>query len=338
MSAQSQLEASLRRWHVRLAIGYAIIGIVYILTSDRLVHTVIPDPKRIMHFEMMKGCGYVIVTAILLYAALSAIRAQTVRMYDARMRVWAEHQKLLRELESRVQERTGDLEFVIQELESFTYSVSHDLRRPLRAMDSRRAELATHSLDAESRRVVDELGQQIKLMSEIVDDLLSLSRVGLDGLHRETVDLSGMCTRIVSELRRRDPERSVSVDIQPDLIVHADHSMMNLAMVNLIHNAWKYTGEATDAIIRVARSDDAIVVEDNGIGFDAERAEEMFKPFARLPGAHAFSGTGIGLAIVERIIRRHGGAIRAEPRDGGGARFILRLPPDPGTEDTDRPV
>lgn len=338
MKTRNQLEASLRRWHLRLSVGYALIGIAYILTSDRLVHTIIPDPERIMHFEMVKGCTYVVVTAVLLYVALSAIRAQTVRIYDARMRVWNEHQKLLHELENRVQERTGDLEFVIQELESFTYSVSHDLRRPLRAMDSRRAELASHSLDPESQRVVLELGEQIKSMSEIVDDLLSLSRVGRDSLHRETVDLSAMCTRIINELRRRDPDRSVAVEIQPNLKVHADYSMINLAMINLIHNAWKFTSEVSQAAIWVTQDAEAVAVEDNGIGFDADRAEEMFKPFARLPGAQAFSGTGIGLAIVERIVRRHGGTINAEPRTGGGARFTFRLPANPGTEAGDRPV
>lgn len=338
MNTRSPLEISLRRWHLRLALGYAIISIAYILTSGRLVEALIPDPERIVHFEMIKGCGFVIVTALLMYAALSAIRAQTVSIYDARMQVWNEHQRLLRELELRVQERTSGLEFVIQELESFTYSVSHDLRRPLRAMDSSRGELATHVLDPESRRVVNELGEQIKLMSEIVDDLLSLSRVGRDSLHRESVDVTGMSNRIINELRRRDPERQVTVEVEPGLRVLADYSMLNLAMVNLLHNAWTYTGEQPSPVIRVRAEDDWIIIEDNGIGFDADEAAEIFKPFARLPGAKAFAGTGIGLAIVERIVRRHGGVIKAESQPGGGACFSFRLPPDAGTPDTSTPV
>lgn len=338
MQTRRELESTLRWSHLRLAIGYAILGVIYIVTSGRLVGALFPDPTRIVHYEMLKGCGFVIVSAFLMYGALSAIRRNVIAIYDARLETWNEHQKLLLELEFRVLERTADLEFVIQELEAFTYSVSHDLRRPLRAMDSRRAQLAAQNLDAESQQVVNELGNEIKNISEIIDDLLSLSRVGRDDLQRKPVGLSAMATRVLNQLQARDPDREVKVEIEPNLTVMGDESMLNLAMVNLLHNAWTYTGEQPSPVIRVRAEDDWIIIEDNGIGFDADEAAEIFKPFARLPGAKAFAGTGIGLAIVDRIVRRHGGVIKAESQPGGGACFSFRLPPDAGTPDTSTPV
>lgn len=327
------LEEKLRRWHLRLAVGYALVGVAYILTSDPLVRILVPNPEHILYFEMIKGSAYVIVTALLLHAVLGVIRGQVVGMYEARNRVLNENRALLRDLERRVQERTGDLEFVIQELESFTYSVSHDLRRPLRAIDARRSELSAQGLDPDARKTVEELGLQIRQMNEIIDDLLSLSRVGRETLRREPVDLTELSKRIVADLARHEPERRVDVEIQSELRAYGDGSMLNLALINLLHNAWKYTSERAGARIAVRREGESLIVEDNGIGFDPEQVESIFKPFSRLPGSEGFAGTGIGLAIVERIVRRHGGTIRAEARAEGGARFLIELPPAPGTED-----
>lgn len=333
MLSGKALDEKLRRWHLRLAVGYAAVGVIYIFTSGRLVELLVPDPGQIAYFEIIKGTGYVLVTAGLLYWVLSVIRRQVVDIYEARNRVWKERQQLLRDLERRVQERTGDLEFVIQELESFTYSVSHDLRRPLRTIDAHRADLEHRPLDDQSREIVEELGGQVRQMSEMIEDLLALSRVGKEMPRRDEFDLSALCRRTLSELQRREHERVVACDVEPGLRVYGDESMVNLAMINLLHNAWKYTAEAEKAEISVRADGDAILVEDNGIGFDAEQANEIFKPFARLTSAEHFPGTGIGLAIVERILRRHGGTVHAEARSEGGARFVLRFPPPPGTED-----
>jgi signal transduction histidine kinase len=333
MLSGQELDDKLRRWHFRLAAGYAAIGVAYIFTSGRLVEILVPEPGQIANFEIIKGTGYVLVTASLLYWVLSVIRKQVVDIYAARNRVWKERQQLMRDLERRVQERTGDLEFVIQELESFSYSVSHDLRRPLRAMDARRSELSQRPLDDDSRRLVEELGEQIRQMSEMIEDLLALSRVGKDHLKRDEVDVTALCRRTLAELQRREPERIVNCDVELGLRLHGDESMVNLALMNILHNAWKFTTATDSAEIRVRGEDGAILIEDNGIGFDVDQANEMFKPFARLASAEHFPGTGIGLAIVERIMRRHGGTVQAELRREGGARFVLRFPPPAGTED-----
>lgn len=332
MPGEFSLEEKLRRWHLRLAVGYAVIGVAYILTSDPLVRILFPNPEHILYFEMIKGTCYVLVTAFLLYGVLSAIRNQVVKLYEARNRALRENQALARDLERRVQERTGDLEFVIGELESFSYSVSHDLRRPLRAIDAVRSELAAKPLDPQSSQHVAELGHQVKVMSDIIEDLLSLSRVGRDGLRRETVDVSALSKRILADLSRRESERSVATEVQPGITVLGDESMINLALVNLIHNAWKYTGSRSDAKISISMQGNDLIIEDNGIGIDPTKAADIFKPFSRLPGAESFTGTGIGLAIVERIVRRHGGTIRAENGSEGGAKFIVTLPPASGTE------
>lgn len=332
MGREFSLEEKLKRWHLRLAVGYAVVGVTYILVSDRLVHALIPNPQSSLFFEMAKGTCYVVITAFLLYGVLSAIRTQVVKLYEARNRALRENQALTQNLELRVQERTGDLEFVIGELESFSYSVSHDLRRPLRAIDAIRSELAAKSLDPQTSQQVDELARQVKTMSDIIEDLLSLSRVGREGLRRETVDVTALSKRIFADLARRESERSVHVEVQPGMQVIGDESMLNLALMNLIHNAWKYIGSSPDAKISVRMIDHDLIVEDNGIGIDPGKTSDIFKPFSRLPGAESFTGTGIGLAIVERIVRRHGGTIRAENASEGGAKFIVTLPPATGTE------
>jgi len=309
-----------------------MIGIAYILVSDRLVHVLVPNPEKSIYFEMTKGVCYVLVTAALLYGVLSAIRTQVVNLYDARNRALRENQALSRDLERRVQERTGDLEFVIGELESFSYSVSHDLRRPLRAIDAIRSEIAVKPSDPEMTQQVAELGRQVKVMSDIIDDLLSLSRVGRDGLKRETVDITALSKRILADLARRESDRAVVTEVQPAMTVVGDESMLNLALINLIHNAWKYTGSRSDAKISISMRGNDLIIEDNGIGIDPTKVSDLFKPFTRLPGSESFTGTGIGLAIVERIVRRHGGTVRAENGSEGGAKFVVTLPPASGTE------
>lgn len=226
----------------------------------------------------------------------------------------------------------GALERKNKELEAFSYSVSHDLRAPLRSIDGFSQALLEDCNDS-----LDELGQDYlrricaaaKRMGELIDDLLELSRVSRASLQSERVDLSAIAHEIVDDLKANDPERHVKVEIQSDLIVGGDARLVRAALENLIGNAWKFTSKVRDAIIEVGADhqgeNSAYFVRDNGDGFDMKYADKLFSPFQRLHD-DTFPGTGIGLATVYRIIDRHGGRVWADAEAGHGATFHFTLP------------
>jgi PAS domain S-box-containing protein len=240
--------------------------------------------------------------------------------------------RLNAELEQRVEARTADLLSANRELEAFAYSISHDLRAPLRAIDSF-SRIAMDETDAApgspATLALERVRANAQRMGQLIDDLLGLSRIGRATLKLGRVDLSMLATAVGEELRESDPDRTVQMVVQPGVVVVADANLLRIALGNLVGNAWKFTRNRADARIEIGAEtvggETVCFVRDNGAGFDMRFVEKLFGPFQRLHGDAEFPGTGIGLAIVERVVRRHGGWIRAEGEVGKGAtiRFTL---------------
>jgi len=237
--------------------------------------------------------------------------------------------RLNEELEQRVRDRTAELEAANKELEAFSYSVSHDLRGPLRIIAGySQTVIEDHGdrLDGEGRKDLERIYGAAQKMSLLIDDLLTLSRIARREMKRERVDLTALAEDVVNEIRKSDPHHTVEVVIAEGLSATGDASLLRVAIQNLLGNAWKFTCRTPNARIEVGRdAAGAFFVRDNGAGFDMQYADKLFKPFQRLHDDAEFEGTGIGLATVHRIIQRHGGRIWAEGAVGQGATFFLTL-------------
>jgi len=225
-----------------------------------------------------------------------------------------------------------ELERKNKELEAFSYSVSHDLRAPLRSIDGfSQAFLEDYSdrVDETGRGYLHRVRSAAQRMGELIDDMLQLSRVGRAELRREEINLSELAQLVVAELRKREPDRDVNVQIKSELFVHADLRLMRIALENLLGNAWKFTGKVPGARIEFSETQSpdgtAHFVRDNGAGFNPAYAAKLFSPFQRLHSEADFPGTGIGLATVHRIIDRHGGRVWAEGAANQGATFYFTL-------------
>jgi signal transduction histidine kinase len=244
----------------------------------------------------------------------------------------------LRQLEHELHSSRGDLHITRKELEAFTYAASHDLRGPLRAIDGFSESLVVDygdRLDDVARDYLQRIRNNARQMDQLINALLILSRITRHELQMSIVDLSQLCLRILGRLQQQDPERRATVRVQPDIKAYADPELLAVALEHLLANAWKFTRNLAEANIEFSseqrRGETVYRLQDNGAGLDMAYANRLFEIFQRLHGQQAFEGVGAGLAIVKRIIDRHGGEVWAHGEVGSGAGFFFTLPEPPGT-------
>jgi PAS domain S-box-containing protein len=261
-----------------------------------------------------------------LFAAQAAVTVENAQLY-AQVRRHAE------ELERKVEERTRDLQAAYADMEAFSYSVSHDLHAPLISIDGFSRLLLTKYqtvLDVQGQEYLQRVRVATRHMVERIDAMLSLARVSHQPIAPEPVNLSTLARAVARELRQREPDRTAEIHIQEDLVVQGDAQLLRALLENLLGNAWKFTVRRRPARIDVGRLSGATgevvyFVRDNGVGFDMVHADRLFGAFERYHAADDFPGTGIGLATVERIVRRHRGRVWAEGVVDGGASFFFTL-------------
>jgi signal transduction histidine kinase len=252
---------------------------------------------------------------------------------SALARAEEDQRRLTADFEERVRERTVQLQAAISELEAFSYSVSHDLRAPLRSIagfSQALIEDAGPSLSGDARDDISRIVAAAQRMDHLINDLLTLSMVSRSEMSREPVDVSDIANRIVAELADLSMTRAVTAKVQPGMVGQGDPRLVRVVLENLLTNAWKFTSRREHTSIEVGqRIEDGagpvFFVRDNGVGFDPTFADKLFGPFQRLHDASEFPGTGIGLATVRRIVLRHGGRVWAESRPGQGACFYFTL-------------
>lgn len=264
------------------------------------------------------------------FPALMTIFASRCNAELLRLRRDREILELQATQEQRVHERTEQLEYLNRELDAFAYTVSHDLKSPLRAIDgfmSLLREQLTDRLKPDDEEMIERVMGSVTRMNGLITDLLSLARVSQGQLQRMEVDLSDLAEGVIRQESHRDPLREIEVVIEPGLKANCDPRMAQVVLENLLGNAWKYTRHQPRPRIEFGQAPSesgepaAFYIRDNGAGFDMGRADRLFKPFTRLHSPNEFEGTGIGLATVRRIIERHGGQIHAKGAVGQGSTF-----------------
>lgn len=299
----------------RIELTYTLLGVIGILLGIGFL--VSPDPgipPIISFIDRLEG--------FIVFAAYTLIINALIRSRNT-----------CNEARISAERKSDEIAAVNKELEAFSYSVSHDLRSPLQAMSAFTELLRdeyTTCLDENGLAYVARIDSGIAKMSRLIDDLLSLSRISRQDFQREEVDLSDIARSVLDELARSEPRQSVSWYVQDGITARADRRLMNIALMNVLGNAWKYTGKTENAQIEFGtRSDEqkgaVYYVRDNGAGFDMDKAGSIFTPFRRLHSEREFSGTGIGLAIVERIVLRHDGEVWAESKPGKGTTLYFTL-------------
>jgi signal transduction histidine kinase len=244
--------------------------------------------------------------------------------------------RLNRDLERIIAERTAELEEANRELESFAYSVSHDLRTPLVAVEGFSKlleEQCAGVLGEDGLSLIAHIKHAASEMTGLINALLNLSRASKSAISMERINLSSMVASIARDLKARDPERSVDFVIQDGVTADGDATLLHIAMQNLLHNAWKFTAGIPKACIKFGieprKGKREYYVRDNGVGLDMGKASAIFRPFQRFHSSAKFQGSGIGLATVRRIVQRHGGDIRVESSAGRGATFFFTLDSHP---------
>ena len=290
-------------------------------------------------FETEFGVALVAITYMVAFLALTFWIVRALGRIDAlRSQAEAEISALNASLEQRVRERTHQLETATRELDAFSYSVSHDLRAPLRGIDGWSLALAEDyggQLDEKAHGYLDLIRSEAQRMGQLIDDLLQLSRVSGVKMRRVPVNLSDLAQVVAQRLRQSQPGRHVEFEIQPGLCASGDARLLEIALTNLFSNAWKFTGPRPEARVEFCSTleqdpetktrGNAFFVRDNGVGFDMAHAQKLFGAFQRMHKASEFPGTGIGLATVLRIVHRHQGHIWADAQAGRGATFYFTL-------------
>lgn len=233
-------------------------------------------------------------------------------------------------LEDIVEHRTNELATSNRELESFCYSVSHDLRAPLRAIKGFSLMILEDyqdKLDDEGKDYLKRISGGINKMTQLIDDLMALSKVTTHEVQHQQVNLTHLARDTVSILKDAEPDRAVNIDIEDGLVTTGDEQLLKVALDNLFNNAWKYTSKKSDAQIHFgySKEKDAFYITDNGVGFDMQYADKLFGPFQRLHNVAEFEGTGVGLTTVQRVFDRHQGKIWAESQEGHGATFYFTI-------------
>jgi signal transduction histidine kinase len=242
------------------------------------------------------------------------------------------------ELERQLAQLVEQAASARRELEAFTYAVSHDLRAPLRSLSGfsqALMELPNANLDPKAAHYLERIQQAGRKMSELIDALLSLSRVSRADLQMRSLDLTRLCEEAVAAVAAKYPNRSVRVQIAPGMTVFGDSRLLRTALELLLDNAWKFTSTSADASasvsLQIANGETIVCVRDNGIGFDLAYAEKLFRPFQRLHADAQYPGLGIGLATVQRIAARHNGRVWAEAAPQKGAAIYFSVPHAPAT-------
>ncbi len=287
--------------------GYAVGAV------DYLIKPIVPEFVR---------------SKVAVFVELAKKNAELVRQ-AARLRA---SEQEARDLADARAELVRDLEHKNRELESFSYAVSHDLRAPLRRIDGFGQALGEHlggRLDETGARYLGNVREAAQHMSQLIDDVLHLSRVSRSELRQQEVDLSGLAEFCLGRLREASPERGVTTRVRPGVTAIGDGRLLRIVLENLLSNAWKFTAKRDDPVIEFGTAQVAgetvYFVRDNGVGFDMAYAGKLFGPFQRLHLATDFPGSGIGLATVQRIIHRHGGRVWTEARPDHGATFSFTL-------------
>lgn len=329
-------------------------GLNYDQVAGRLVNEIIPEPSLTMVLEKYKEAiqiktvvqweetsdypagrliGDVSVVPVFTEAGNCTHLIGSVHDITARKRAEDEIRKLNQELEQRVIERTSKLEAINKELESFSYSVSHDLRAPLRAIDGFSKVLLEDygdKLDEEGKRVINVICNSTAKMGELIEHILVLSRLGRKEMKFVDVDMGVMAESVYKELRQAEPRRSIQFVVKQLPAASVDEGMIRQVYANLLANAIKFTRPKNPAVIEVGgyrdKNEAVYYVKDNGVGFDMKFQDKLFGVFQRLHGEKDFEGTGVGLAIVQRIIQKHGGRVWAEGKVDEGASFYFALP------------
>jgi PAS domain S-box-containing protein len=249
------------------------------------------------------------------------------RQVEMELKRYREH------LEELVAKRTAELQATNKELEAFSYAIAHDLRSPLRSITSFSQILKADAAQKLNDGEIDSLNRVItagKYMAQLIDDILRLANITQQEMHFSNIDVSALCQQVAARLNQSESERSVTWNIAPGINVWGDQKAVSILIDNLLENAWKFTRDSSNAAIEVGlireQSMEAFFVKDNGVGFDMQYVDKLFRAFERLHSPRQFEGTGIGLATVRHIIERHGGKIWAQATEGKGATFYVSLP------------
>lgn len=321
--SESELRVAHRRHNVVMLGGLAL-GVVGGVVAGSLFFSGVVERVK----ELEKVAGELAAGRPLPPARLAS-GADEIGRLDSAMRRAA---RWLAVKDHELRDIVRELEALNAELEAFSYSVSHDLRAPLRAIAGFAQALdedARDRLSEGERHYLDRIRAGAGRMGELIDDLLMLSRVTRVSMHRVPVDLAEIARSVAAHLDGSDPDRRVKWDIPASLVAHADPALMRIVLENLLGNAFKFTAQSVEARIRLYQDPEArepaVVVEDNGAGFDMNHAAKLFGVFQRLHSDTEFPGTGIGLATVQRIVHRHGGHVSGDATPGAGARFRFTL-------------